>query len=111
MLATDGEMTFAIFLYNELQWIQADRSSSPAHVGFNDGILKFICLITAIAHALIKHVCCKVGITTVLISWLECVVNYAIDHATTLYRNSRAGAMLGDALLRRPQHQITRGQQ
>ena len=58
MLATDGEMTFAIFLYNELQWTRADGSSSPAHVGFNDGILKsFNCNSSCIDN------CCKVSIT------------------------------------------------
>ena len=37
VVATNGTMTFSIFLYDELQWSKADESFIHAQVGFNDG--------------------------------------------------------------------------
>ena len=36
VIATDGNTTFAIFLYNKIEWTTA-MGSTPAKVGFNDG--------------------------------------------------------------------------
>ena len=36
VIATDGNTTFAIFLYNKIEWTTAFEST-PAKVGFNDG--------------------------------------------------------------------------
>ena len=33
VIATDGSTSFALFLYDKLQWSEAN----PAHVGFNNG--------------------------------------------------------------------------
>ena len=37
VIATDGNTTFAIFLYNKIEWTTAFEST-PAKVGFNDGM-------------------------------------------------------------------------
>ena len=37
VIATDGDTTFAIFLYNKIEWTTAIEST-PAKVGFNDGM-------------------------------------------------------------------------
>ena len=37
VVATDGDMTFAIFLYNQLEWSQG-QNSALARVGFYSGI-------------------------------------------------------------------------
>ena len=37
VVATDGDMTFAIFLYNQLEWSQG-QNSAIARVGFYSGI-------------------------------------------------------------------------
>ena len=34
VIATDGSTSFALFLYDTLQWSEAN----PAHVGFNNGM-------------------------------------------------------------------------
>ena len=45
VIATDGSMSFAIFLYNETEWsTQNDPDdpsleTSPAKIGFNEGII------------------------------------------------------------------------
>ena len=37
VIATDGNTTFAIFLYNKIEWTTA-IGTTPAKVGFNDGM-------------------------------------------------------------------------
>jgi hypothetical protein len=36
VVTTDGTTSFAIFLYNEIEWTTADDDRGPAKVGFND---------------------------------------------------------------------------
>ena len=54
VIATDGNTTFAIFLYNKIEWTTAIEST-PAKVGFNDGMsLSFLISLLFLIHV---HYC------------------------------------------------------